>query len=363
MIFDRQTADTFQAAYTFLELLQIWPPVDPEITSKIKFAKYHAVRIAKAIKAGEDPNVSNPQPEQASTQIEPPLDPNDLEVQALQSPQPGVVPDPASRFRQPSVEEVPDEHDRTAPSLAQTSNLNQSLHPSRGSSIPRPNQNYAAPTPPPAPIDVENYYQTAPANGEVSPLGPPSTAAPPSIGGGYFPRVPDDPHAAPDSDAPLLPSAPGGIPGSPPDATPISPPADITDHPPVPDFPSSPAAPPPPQQYPPHPPPPATQPHQGPQFHHHHPPPPTQPSYSTYGSVSLPSAPTPQQADYYHQATAPPPPQAVAPTQQQEEIVPDEETIAKAQKHARWAISALNFDDVATAVKELRGALETLGAR
>lgn len=43
-------------------------------------------------------------------------------------------------------------------------------------------------------------------------------------------------------------------------------------------------------------------------------------------------------------------------------VVVDEEAMAKAQKHARWAISALNFEDVNTAIKELRGALETLGA-
>lgn len=35
----------------------------------------------------------------------------------------------------------------------------------------------------------------------------------------------------------------------------------------------------------------------------------------------------------------------------------------KAQKHARWAISALTFEDVPTAIEELRSALETLGAR
>ena len=41
----------------------------------------------------------------------------------------------------------------------------------------------------------------------------------------------------------------------------------------------------------------------------------------------------------------------------------DEEAIMKAQKHARWAISALNFEDVSTAVKDLKIALESLGAR
>ena len=41
----------------------------------------------------------------------------------------------------------------------------------------------------------------------------------------------------------------------------------------------------------------------------------------------------------------------------------DEEAIMKAQKHAKWAISALNFEDVNTAVKELNIALDSLGAR
>jgi vacuolar protein sorting-associated protein VTA1 len=38
-------------------------------------------------------------------------------------------------------------------------------------------------------------------------------------------------------------------------------------------------------------------------------------------------------------------------------------SVAKAQKHARWAISALNFEDADTAVKELKAALQTLGAQ
>jgi vacuolar protein sorting-associated protein VTA1 len=39
-----------------------------------------------------------------------------------------------------------------------------------------------------------------------------------------------------------------------------------------------------------------------------------------------------------------------------------EEAIAAAQKHARWAISALNFEDVKTAVHEMHVALKALGA-
>jgi vacuolar protein sorting-associated protein VTA1 len=41
----------------------------------------------------------------------------------------------------------------------------------------------------------------------------------------------------------------------------------------------------------------------------------------------------------------------------------DHRDINQAQKHAKWAISALNFEDVPTAVKELRNALALLGAQ
>lgn len=372
----RQTADNFQASYTFLELLQIWPPVDPEITSKVKYAKYHAVRIAKAIKAGEDPNKSNPAPpEPTQNQAAPQLDPNDPEVRALQGQSPAPQQPPAG-FHQPSIEDVPDEHDRIAPSLAQASTLNQSLHPSRDSSIPRPAPDYP-PATVPAPSDpAENFYQTsaAPANGEVSPLGPPSTAAPPSVGGSYFPRIPDDPHAEPKSEEPLLPSAPSNIPQSPPDVAPISPPGTQPSAPP-PNFASLPpsAA----QPYPPQPP------IQSPNVQSPIQPPHQAPSqnlpfgYQNYGTVPTsqprppPSAqhPPPQQqyTGHWHQPQPGPPPQSTPyqpqqPPQPQDTVV-DEEAITKAQKHARWAISALNFEDVPTAIKELRGALETLGAR
>lgn len=40
----------------------------------------------------------------------------------------------------------------------------------------------------------------------------------------------------------------------------------------------------------------------------------------------------------------------------------DDDSILLAQKHAKWAMSALNFEDVETAVKELKLALQTLGA-
>ena len=72
-----------------------------------------------------------------------------------------------------------------------------------------------------------------------------------------------------------------------------------------------------------------------------------------------PSNPTPITASTHRMATQQASLQPMAP---QLSYVADEEAILKAQKHARWAISALNFEDVNTAVKELKGALESLGA-
>ena len=124
----RQTADTFQAAATFFELCQIWGPLDAEIASKIKFAKYHALRIAKAIKAGEDPNASNPVHEsEHEVNGVSALDPNDPEVQALS----GIPPS-----HQASAKETSDEQNHMQPTST-TPVLTQSAYPPRNESINR----------------------------------------------------------------------------------------------------------------------------------------------------------------------------------------------------------------------------------
>jgi vacuolar protein sorting-associated protein VTA1 len=76
----------------------------------------------------------------------------------------------------------------------------------------------------------------------------------------------------------------------------------------------------------------------------------------------------PQQPQIFNQQLAPVPVQQSAPYQQEQtyrgttSYKIDEEAIIAAQKHAKWAVSALNFEDVDTAVKELRIALRALGA-
>jgi vacuolar protein sorting-associated protein VTA1 len=282
---DRQTADTFLAAATFLELCHIWGALDPDVLSKVKFAKYHAVRIAKALKNGEDPNLSNPAAEPAAENTEgEALDPNDPEVQAIQ----GTSTQPPARERQASVEEVPDESDRIQRQLAQQSILNESLHPSRSSSIP--------------PLD------SAASNTEEP---PPELPSAPS--GLQLPQVP-----------PTLPDTPKTIGGS--AAFQSFPPPASSSAPDVPDLPQPPAT-----------------------FSA-----PSNPVIPTQTPPVIPTV-TPIIGNRAPAASVPGPAATGTPPV-------DDNSISQAQKHARWAVSALSFDDVNTAIRELKIALQHLGA-
>ncbi|ETS06760.1 DUF605-domain-containing protein, partial [Trichoderma reesei RUT C-30] len=265
----RQTADTFDAAATFFDLTHEWGTPEPEILQKIKFAKWNAARILKAIREGKDPNESNPKPREAEDE-EPALDPLDPAVQQLTSPPP---PPP----RAASVEEVPDGGE---PSSRQET----------------ASEGYFPPPPPPPPP------QLAEQDTEPFVPSPMSTSPPPPA----------------DSQPP---------PQLPPQFTSFAPPP----QPPEPVNPSIP------------------------------------PSW-TAPTVTVPPAvasPTPLSAPVSAPVPAPVAPPATSlggggvgghPS------VADQKSIAQAQKHAKWAISALNFDDIPTAVQELRNALATLGA-
>ncbi|CRK45170.1 hypothetical protein BN1723_006471 [Verticillium longisporum] len=90
------------------------------------------------------------------------------------------------------------------------------------------------------------------------------------------------------------------------------------------------------------------------------PPPPAQPS------PPPPAAPAQYQPPPSVRSVVPPPVYRApvsAPAPLPVENLPVEHDVPGATKHARFAISALNFEDVPTAVKELRAALAALGAR
>ncbi|KAL8872541.1 MAG: hypothetical protein Q9174_001847 [Haloplaca sp. 1 TL-2023] len=348
----RQTADTLAAAVVFLELRQIWESMDAETSSKVKYAKYHAMRILKAIRAGEDPNLSNPAAEPAPA-AEQPFEGADPDVQMLD----GSPAHPVAY--KASVEEVPDEHDRLEKHMAQRSAIDQSLHPSRAPSIPRlsEQQQYPSGQTTQDAGNAENFYNQAPVP-DVSPLQSPERGRNSSIGGGYFPRTPDD--IGPRNPSSVVNESSSNFELPSPPSLP-----DVSSSPPS--IPSAPGVPP-------------TQPSQGiPRF-----PPngidPTRFNGPSAGSVPYnhrqPGVP-PSQSHGLPQPSAPSslpqPPPVPAPSvvpysltgheSSRPSAVVDEEAMAKAQKHARWAISALNFEDVNTAIQELNGALKSLGAR
>lgn len=287
-----QTADTFQAARTFLDLLSIWnKPPETEVVSKSKYAKYHAVRILKAIKAGEDPNLEEEQQEPPPVSP-PPLDPNDPEVRKINALQPSVedAEDDASTFNQTGPSNtLPFPQSRGAPSVHSPIAQNRS---------------------------IDGYFA------EASPTVPTFTA--------------DD----------TIPSLPTAAAGSPMDLS--KPPSDIISPLSPSDYYT--------QQQPPILPPSVQQPPTAPLNHPdvraapHFSPQPQQP-------FSPPQIiPTPQSERPRSQFSAAPP---TGP----EVYKNDDEAIIHAVKHGKWALSALNFDDVETAVKEFRIALQHLGAQ
>jgi vacuolar protein sorting-associated protein VTA1 len=325
----RSTADTLLAASTFLEVLSIWKKDEPEITSKTKYAKYHALRILKAIKAGEDPNLTNPVQETQQQPTSPPaLDPSDPEVQSITQPQQS-----SAGPYQPYVESAPNT-EQPSPTMAPDV------------------------SPPPLLPSAPTGYTQASHN-DVSPISQPASprqGSVASVGGGYFPRTDAPPTFTSENTAPGLPTAPSV------DSTSMDTVMGGSSETPGSQLPPAPVVPDPSSFYqdaassqnpfqsatpsaPPH------------QFQHPvntQPPPVFQPPPNT--ATFHQSSPAPSH-NPYSQPTAPPPASSA-----QGPFRNDEDSIREAQKHAKWAISALNFDDSATAVKELRIALNALGA-
>ena len=305
------------------------------------------------MKDGEDPNLTNPVLE---PEAEESLDPNDPDVQML---------DAAAHLnrhqnvnRQPSVIEVPDENDRLQGSLSHSTQA-ESLHPSREPSVPPQSIQNSQSSPQ---RNGEDYYHNA-VQPEVSPLAPESTDQSEVNGDGYFPAVPGSNGIVANAQPANIGSHPAVIL---PDPSSLPPPGASgfhTSRPPTTDslhsFPppsvgksdpdvKSPA---PIATYP-SPPPSASNPSKNSQ--------PPAPSRQMPQTPIQPPFPTPV-APVKH--TAPSLPVVPPPDASHAVYSTDEEAVTKAQKHARWAISALNFEDVNTAVQELNRALESLGAR
>lgn len=303
----KQTADTFMAAATFLDLLSVWGEVDREVAAKSKFAKFHAARILKAFKAGEDPNATNPVVEQPQM---PPADDFNAELRDLERQQNG-----GSGYQPPSVE---DAGPSDAPSRKTSEYRDQ---PSGPPAVPRQEEDEVSP--------IEPNFSSAQETASLRQN---------SVGGGYFPTLSGEP-----ADVEMRDHA-----SAPPPQSPMKP-QDFynTNAPPPLHTPSAPS-----------------------------------PRALAMGDANRPGRPPPDQmtaqpptVPHVQSSPAPrfqaqpfsPPAPAPAPAPIQHTRPPggynmDDESSMAAQKHCRWAISALNFEDVNTAVKELRLALQSLGA-
>lgn len=290
----RQTADTYDAAATFLLLGNIWGQIDDETQKKVKYAKWNAARIFKAIKEGKDPNESNPKQEPEPEEALPALDPNDPDVRGLTSPPPKaafVEDDPDTEFYKsaapPAASSPPPAAPPSEPEAAQSSVLDLPSVPTTNDvNVPAPqNQGYFDPPEqfPPSPLSQTGANDTS---GAAAAPSAPSPYAASSAGPSFSPANATSPWQAPQI-----------------------PPPNVTQSPP-----------PPPQQF--------------------KPPP------------SIPQQPKAPVVPISNNSWKP-----------DNNGSTDDLDLPKAQKHAKWAISALNFEDVPTAVKELRNALAALGAQ
>jgi vacuolar protein sorting-associated protein VTA1 len=313
----RATADTFQAAATFLDVQTIWAPLDGECAAKSKFAKFHALRIAKALKAGEDPNATNPVVEEPA---KPTTDEEGIEAELKELE--GYAPGQGNNlgvYKSPTAETVPN-----------------SVQPSRP-------QSTGLASPPVLPAHNINEPST-----QISPVGSTdaSAARNGSIGGGYFPSVPSgtSEYKPPTVEVGMPQDHDMDIDNHPPSAPPADPSSFYTSQPsdslhpaatPL-DRPSAPT--------------PNTASLQTP----------FNPSTQA-PALRSPFTPMPFASSHASQPQSTPHPPPPAPGPPAGGYNTDDESVMAAQKHAKWAISALNFEDVPTAVKELRIALQALG--
>ncbi|KAJ3374914.1 hypothetical protein GGF31_005636 [Allomyces arbusculus] len=240
-----RTAKTFLAACNYFEVLSVFPPpLDEATLDKIKYAKWKATDIVKALRAGERPR---PGPPVADEDTQAPVS-----AEGAAPPELPSVPAFAAQQPQPHPPSPPVPHTSAFQQQAHTTGFYQQQPPTAG---------YQQPPPPPAPHAVSGYPSYA--QQQQPPPAAPFQHAPP-------PASPYNQHAAPSSSA--WPSAP-----------PAPAPAPV-------------------------------------------------PAQTTGGS-----APSGTYALAY-----------------------DPAILSRAQKHARYVISALEYNDVATAVDHLRQALAAL---
>ncbi|KAI5476011.1 late endosome to vacuole transport-related protein [Pseudohyphozyma bogoriensis] len=341
----RGTAKKFLAAANFLELLSIFGDIEPSNKEKIKYSKWKAADIAKAFREGRTP-VPGPA---GGLPVE-----DDL-ASPTAAPQPGV-----------GVEEA----DSLLPT-GDASKMSEEEAKELAKELEQMSANDVVPSAPPHAASEDESVEPA-----SYPFPQQPSTIPPSV-----PTIPP---------SPLNPLAPAPAPPSPADSLPQTPafPSFLNtpgaNTPPTSGLPHSPAL---------HPIPTAPQTHQTSIL----PPPPP----STTGTTAFPAAVFPPSLQLPTSSASPPapvrspappssapsapaipqPPQVQTPLPTSPAVIystpspsipqssvgggvqtfMDPTLVSTIQKHAKWAISALNYEDVETARKELKKALELLG--
>ncbi|CAG8566929.1 10319_t:CDS:2 [Dentiscutata heterogama] len=333
----KKTAKNFLAAAVFLELLKVFGPLNSEIEEKIRYAKWKATDIVKALKEGQVPTPGPPGGEPALQQ--PPredyVNPSDNFPSVDQFPSAPLVVD------SPSGSHIEENGRQPMPGFT-----NDSLHPS-GSHI---EENGRQPIPGftndslrlSGSLMEESGRQLIPGltNDSLRPSGShmeESSRQP--IPGFTNDSLRHQPSPSFPSNPPPLPPS---IPGYTNDTLRHQPPSSFSSNPPPPPLPPS-----------------------IPGFTndtlHHQPP------------SSFPGNPPPRPQNYaqpYSSPTYQPTTPSSLPTNPQHvrpytqlahhftEIDPN--IVATAQKHCKWAISALNYNDIPTAIENMRKALAML---
>lgn len=245
----RATPQKLLAAAQFFDLLHVFKTeLDADVNTKIKYAKFHAARIIKAYKNGEDPNEYAP----------PPPKEDDDELAELES---GVVDDDSNI-------NANDENGETGENDANADNDN-------GLSLPSAPAAPDDPRLPPPPPDVADDGSDSGPTFDL-PSAPPAMPKVPDMDATELPDIPQAPSRAPHSTAP--------------------------------------------------------------------PPAPSRPARRSSGTS------TSSHAAHAKHITK----------DDIKHIMDESEVVSSAQKHAKFAISALNYDDIDTAVKELKNALSLL---
>ncbi|PRT52879.1 Vacuolar protein sorting-associated protein VTA1 [Wickerhamiella sorbophila] len=171
----KATAQTFLAAVNFFDLQQIWEEPDEAVKQQIKYAKFQAARILRALKEGRDPTQEEPQ-NQVEDQVEAKLEdgpqdedsePADSELQLPETPAENPISLPSTPATPPDVSlpAIPD---------AQPNDLGLPRTPGATPSVPF---DYDAPPKKPDQTDFTQPQQAARSQAPAAPSAHPSKPA------------------------------------------------------------------------------------------------------------------------------------------------------------------------------------------